>query len=77
MNMPKLEILREDDRSVFIEHKGREAVLSIHGYPHMYARLDFHEVKKLYWWLDDWMDEQRKNCMGGCKHERSGCQLHD
>jgi hypothetical protein len=38
--------------------------------------VDFHRVKKLYWMLDDWMDNERERC-SSCQHERSGCQYHD
>lgn len=40
------------------------------------VELDFHEVKKLYWWLDSWIDEERARCQN-CHHERDGCQYHD
>jgi len=44
--------------------------------PHRVVSLDYHEVKKLYWWLDYWMDDQKTKC-SSCQHERSGCQYHD
>ena len=48
----------------------------ITGYNSTSISLDFHDVKKLCNWLDDWHWEQRKRC-DGCQHERDGCLRHD
>ena len=75
--LKKLEILREYEPNVYVKPKCQDGLeLSIHAFPHLITTLDFHEVEKLYWWLDSWMDEQRKNCLN-CGHERAGCQYHD
>ena len=52
--------------------KGRVELIS----PHNFVQLDFHDVKKLYWWLDDWIYKERERCQN-CNHERDGCQYHD
>lgn len=52
-----------------------EVGLRLLGGPRIIKSLDYHEVEKLYCWLEGWMDEQRDKC-SNCNHERAGCQVH-
>ena len=55
----------------------RDVEVSISSYNFATFSLDFHQAKKLCWWLKDWMDNEQENCRNGCDHERSGCQYHE
>jgi hypothetical protein len=74
--LKRIELCRHTKENIAIDDEGGEVKVTIYGYPYMPTKLDFHEVKKLYWWLDGWMDKERENC-SSCQHERSGCQYHD
>ena len=75
--LKRLELERGNAPNIYFNDNVGEVRLVVKTRPfEAVTCLDFHEVKKLYWWLDGWMDEQREGC-SNCGHERAGCQYHD
>ena len=76
--LKRLELERWNAPHIYFNDNVGEVRLVVKSKPfEVVTCLSFDEVKKLYWWLDGWMDNERANCRNGCDHERSGCQTHD
>ena len=72
--LKSLELLRRDKPTIVVNDNVGEVRFSVGAT--MMTCLDFHEAKKLCWWLDYWIEAERADC-SSCQHERSGCQYHD